>query len=84
MNYRLTWLEYWSDQRESSDPRVLTRYTILPDYTVEHENNYYFVADNDDEARKKARDYIDKSTDPIDVFSVYNRKNDEAILTEED
>jgi hypothetical protein len=84
MDYRLSWFEHWSEQRESLDPRVITRYAQQPDGWYEHEHIYYFMADDDKQAREKALKYINESSDTIEVFSVFNRKTKEVILTEEE
>ena len=83
MNYRLTWLNHWSTQRETADPRVLIRYTEMDDGWYEHEYIYYFMAGNDAEAKQKALEYIRQSDETIDIFSVYNRQTKKTILTEE-
>ncbi len=84
MDYRLSWMNHWSTKREATDPRVLIRYAEESDGWFEHEYIYYFMSDNDEEAKRKALEYIEQSDEEIDIFSVTNRKTKEVILTEED
>lgn len=84
MKYRLTWINHWSEKRESNDPRIIIRYAQESDGWYEHEYIYYFDADNDDKAKEKALEYIKQSDDDIDIFSLINRETKETILTEEE
>lgn len=84
MTYRLSWLEHWSTKRDSADPRVITRFTEESDGWYEHEHFYYFMADNDEQAKTKAREYVEKSNNTIEVFSLFNRETKQVILTEEE
>jgi hypothetical protein len=76
-------MNHWSSMREADGPRVLIRYTEEADGWYEHEYHYYFIADDDKGAKEKALDYINKSTEAIDVFTLFNRVTKETILTEE-
>lgn len=84
MDYRLSWINHWSEERESTDPRVIIRYTKVDYDQIEHEYFYYFMADNDEHAKSKALEFIKQSGEEIEIFSVMNRKTKEVILTEED
>lgn len=84
MQYRLGWLNHWSTKREALDTRVIVKYTQESDGWYEHLYIYYFYALNDVEAKNKAKEYVEKSQDDIDIFSVTNRNTKEVILTEED
>lgn len=75
MRYRLHWIEYWSDERGHTDPRVITIYQEQPDGWYEHEHIYNFIADNDDEAREKTLKFIAEQSTPIEVFSLTEALN---------
>lgn len=83
MTYRLSWINHWSEERESDDPRVIIRYTKIDYDQIEHEYHLYFMSENDETAKDDARAYVENH-DTIDVFSLYNRETKTVILTEEE
>lgn len=83
MRYALSWLEHWSTKREAADPRIITLFNEEDDGWYEHERLFYFIAGDDTEAKAKATKFIEGYSDPIEVFSVTNRKTGAVIMTEE-
>lgn len=84
MNYRLNWIEHWSEKHESADPRVPVRHNEVEPNWYEHECFYYFDAISENEAKDKAKLFMKEYPIGIDVFSLYNRKTKQVILTEEE
>ena len=82
MRYRLDWLEYWSDKRGHTDPRVNTIYAEVEGGYIEHQQSYNLLADDDQSARKKARNFINEQSTPIEVFSLTNQDTRKIIMTD--
>lgn len=83
MDYRLTWYECWSTQREADDPRVLIRYEEQDDGWWEHQCHLYFNADSNQEARKYVEKYIAGSSSIFEVYTLVNRATKQVVMTEE-
>lgn len=85
MKYRLGWLAHWSTKREPSDPRVTVMYHQESDGWWEHEYLFYFIADNDEDAKVLATEFINgyANSEELDVYSLVNIATNETILTEE-
>ena len=86
MKYRLGWLAHWSTKHVPSDDRVIVTYHRESDGWYEHEYFYYFIADTDEEAKLKAKKFIDQYSgdDGLEIYSVSNTQTGETILTEEE
>lgn len=82
MKYKMVWVEYWSEKHKPSDDRIIVRYMEQNDGWYEHEYIYYFLADNDTQAREKANTFLDEHSEALEAFSVLD-SNDNVILTEE-
>lgn len=86
MEYRLEWSAHWSTKHEPSDPRILTIYHQESDGWWEHNHYFYFLAGTDEEARLKAKNFIDQydEDNELDIYSLTNLKTKQVILTEEE
>lgn len=84
MEYKLTWMEHWSEMRDADDPRVIVRWTEELDGWYEHEYAWYFIADGDDEARGMVADFIAASSDLFEIWSLMNKTTGKIVATEED
>lgn len=85
MKYRLGWMAHWSTKHVPSDDRVIVTYQEELDGWWEHYYNYYFMANTDEEAKLKAKKFIDQySDDDLEIYGLTNLDTKETILTEEE